>query len=137
MMEDCIFCKIMNNEIPCSKVYEDSNVIAFLDIAPMKKGHTLIVTKEHHETLLDLPDELTDALFVSVKKVAPAVMKAVGAQGFNIEVNNYKAAGQLVPHVHIHIIPRHDDDNLKHWPQGSYEEGEIDTVKEKIAGLVK
>ncbi|MFH1064311.1 MAG: HIT family protein [Candidatus Woesearchaeota archaeon] len=136
-MNDCIFCKILNGEIPCVKVYEDSEVLAFLDIAPNNKGHTLVITKEHHETMLDTPDELLSKLVVAVKKVGLGVYQATGSKGFNVAQNNYKVAGQLVPHIHFHIIPRNEDDGFEFWPQGKYGEGEMEEWRNKIVEALK
>ncbi len=135
-MQDCIFCKIASGDIPCAKVYEDDKVIAFLDIAPMKKGHTLVVPKEHHKGLIDMPDNILAETIKAVKKVAKAVVKATNADGFNIEQNNGSVAGQGVMHFHFHIIPRHENDGLNHWPQGKYEEGEIDKVAKDMKSLL-
>lgn len=131
-MTDCIFCKIAKKEIPSSIVYEDDKVMAFLDIYPVNKGHTLVISKAHYETMLDLPDNLLGELIKTSKKIAKAIMKATKADGFNLGMNNYKAAGQLVPHAHLHLIPRFNDDGLKHWPQGSYKEGEMKPIEESI-----
>ena len=133
---DCIFCKIIKGEIPSSKVYEDSNVLAFLDIGPVNKGHTLVIPKEHYETLFDVPDDLLKEVIVVVKKVSKAVKKGVEADGISLGMSNYKAAGQVVPHAHFHIMPRFSDDGLKLWPQGKYEEGEMDSYKEKIEAFL-
>ena len=130
--EACIFCKIIAGEIPCSKVYEDDSTVAFVDIAPINKGHMLVIPKEHHETLLDMPEDLMCKVLVVVKKIASAVKKATDCDGFNIGMNNYKAAGQLVPHAHFHVIPRFSGDGLKHWPAKKYEEGEEKEYAEKI-----
>jgi len=132
MTEDCIFCKIVRGEIPSSKVYEDENIFAFLDIAPVHKGHTLVIPKEHFETILDIPEEELKELILAVKKIAIAVEKSVGADGFVITMSNKKAAGQVVPHAHFHIIPRFEDDGLKHWPKIEYKEGELEEYKNKI-----
>ncbi len=131
-MEGCIFCKIIEGKIPSAKVYETDKVLAFLDINPTSKGHTLIVPKAHHELLVDVPDEMLKDLAVAVKKVANAVKKGTNAGGLNFLLSMEKAAGQTVPHVHFHIIPRHEGDGLKHWPQGKYEEGEAKDYAEKI-----
>jgi histidine triad (HIT) family protein len=135
-MEECIFCKIIKGEIPCSKVYEDDKVIAFLDIGPVNKGHALVVPKEHHKDLLDTPNELLADTIKAVKKIAKAVLKATGTEGFNIGVNNGKIAGQVVMHLHFHIMPRLENDGLKLWPQGKYSEGEIDEIARKISSLL-
>lgn len=131
-MENCVFCRIVRGEIPSSKVYEDENVIAFLDIAPIKKGHTLVIPKEHHETITDVPDILLQQVIVAVKIIATSVMRATGAGGINLSMSINDVAGQTVPHAHFHIIPRHEGDGLRHWPQGKYEEGERDEYAEKI-----
>jgi histidine triad (HIT) family protein len=135
-MDDCIFCKIINGEIPSSKVYEDEEVFAFLDIGPVNKGHTLVIPKEHHETIVDIPDDLLHKVIVVVKKLSKAVKEGVGADGFNVLMSNHEAAGQVVPHAHFHIIPRLSSDGLKHWPHGKYDEGEMDSVKEKIVSKI-
>jgi len=135
-MEDCIFCKIINGEIPAAKVYENDKAIAFLDIAPVNKGHTLVVPKEHHKDIIDTPAETLAETIKVVKKVSKAIMKATGAEGFNLGVNNGKAAGQLVMHLHFHIMPRFPDDGLKHWPGKKYSGNEMDEIAEKIRSLL-
>jgi histidine triad (HIT) family protein len=135
-MEDCIFCKIINGEIPCTKVYEDDKIFSFLDIAPVSKGHTLVIPKEHHKDLLDMPDNILAEVAKATKKIAKAVVKVTRATGFNLHQNNGPKAGQGVMHFHFHIIPRHEDDGLKHWPQGSYEEGEDKKIAEDIKSLL-
>ncbi len=128
----CIFCKIIRGEIPSSKVYEDDEILAFLDIMPVHKGHTLVIPKQHYETILDTPDELLQKIITVVKKVGGAVIKAAQTDGFNVLQSNNETAGQVVPHLHFHIIPRHVDDNLKFWPQGKYNEGEMQEYLEDI-----
>ncbi|RME53448.1 HIT family protein, partial [Candidatus Woesearchaeota archaeon] len=115
-MSDCIFCKIIAGEIPSQMVYENDKVFAFLDINPINKGHTLIVPREHHEDFLDTPDDVLQDMIVRVKKIARAIMTAVNADGFNLGVNTKPAAGQIVFHTHMHIIPRFEGDGLRHWP---------------------
>ena len=129
---DCLFCKIVKGEIPSAKIYEDDYVYAFLDIGPVNKGHTLVIPKQHYETFLDIPDDIVSKLAVALKKIADAVMKGVDADGFNIGMNNYEAAGQVVKHAHFHIMPRFRGDGLKLWPQGSYSDGEMEAVRQKI-----
>ena len=134
MTKDCIFCKIVKGDIPCAKIFEDEQVIAFLDIAPANKGHALIVTKEHYETLLDVPDDVLCDIMSKAKKIARAMSSALGSDGFNILMNNKKVAGQLVPHSHIHIIPRFDGDKVRlDWRHQKYADNELDEFKEKIA----
>ena len=131
-MSDCIFCKLIKGEIPSSKVYEDKDVLAFLDIGPVNKGHTLVIPKKHYETIWDVPDKVLGVMMVKSKEISKAIEKAVKADGINIMMSNRKPAGQLVPHAHIHIIPRYKQDGYKHWPQGKYEEGEMKSYAEII-----
>ncbi len=131
-MSDCIFCKLVKGEIPSSKVYEDKDVLAFLDIGPVNKGHTLVIPKKHYETIWDVPDKVLGAMMIKSKEISKAIEKALKADGVNIMMSNRKAAGQLVPHAHIHLIPRYQGDGFKHWPQGKYEEGEMKTYVEMI-----
>jgi histidine triad (HIT) family protein len=136
MVDNCIFCKIVNNEIPSSKVYEDDKILAFLDIGPVNKGHTLVIPKKHFETLLDMPDNLLAELIKVTKKVAKAVIKVARTDSFNIMQSNKQAAGQIVPHFHLHIIPRFKDDGLKHWLGKKYEQGEMEKTAKEISSLL-
>jgi histidine triad (HIT) family protein len=129
---DCLFCKIINKEIPANIVYEDERVIAFLDINPVNPGHLLVVPKVHSENIAVAADEDLVALSLAVKKLAPAVCQATTCDGWNLEVNNGNAAGQAVDHTHWHIVPRYLTDGLKHWPGHPYAEGEAVIVAEKI-----
>ncbi|MDP7179695.1 MAG: HIT family protein [Candidatus Woesearchaeota archaeon] len=134
-MEGCLFCKIVEGEIPCAKLYEDEKILSFLDIAPANKGHALVMPKEHYETLLDVPDDIE--LMKVVKKVVRAMSSALGNEGFNILVNNKKVAGQLVPHLHVHIIPRFAGDGIKlNWMPKRYRDKEIEEFKEKIKSFL-
>lgn len=117
---DCIFCRICQGEIPCAKVYEDARVLAFLDLGPVRPGHTLVIPKAHHINLLDTPDEYVTAILAVVRKVGKALMDATGAEGFNVLQNNFSAAGQQVFHAHWHVIPRSAEDGLSFWPQSAY-----------------
>lgn len=134
--ENCIFCKIIKGEIPCAKVYEDNEVLAFLDITPIKKGHTLVIPKTHVKDLLEIDRQSFENLMTAVQKVAKAVMIATGDTAFNLGANNGPASGQLVAHFHFHIIPRHEGDGLVHWKGNHYQDGEMQEYAEKIkAGL--
>ena len=135
--EKCIFCKIVKGDIPCAKIFEDECVISFLDIAPANKGHALIVTKNHYETLLEVPEECLNDMMLKSKKIAQALSAALGNQGFNILMNNKKVAGQLVPHAHVHIIPRFENDGINlNWRPRKYNDKEIDEFKEKIKSFL-
>lgn len=135
-MNECIFCKIVEGKIPCYKVYEDGNILAFLDINPINKGHTLVVPKKHYTLFTDMPENVTTELFIAVKNISNAVLDGVEANGFNIMVSNNAAAGQVIPHVHIHIIPRFKNDGLKHWPGKRYKTGEVEQVLKSIKALI-
>jgi histidine triad (HIT) family protein len=102
---NCVFCRIIGGEEMVSLVHEDDRTLAFLDIQPMNKGHTLIVTKDHHETLFDMPEELAAHCLAVARRIAPGIQRAMNAQAINIFSANGKAGGQDVPHFHLHLIP--------------------------------
>lgn len=137
MSQECVFCKIIQGHVPAYKVFEDAQTLAFLDINPVTHGHILIVPKEHHEWLLDLPEKTLEELMHTVQRVAKAVMKATPAKGFNVGMNNGRVAGQIVFHAHFHVIPRYDDDKLSHWPRSQADEKSMKEISEKIAALLK
>lgn len=110
MTNVCIFCKIARGEIPSLKVHEDAETLAFLDISPLAEGHTLVVPKAHAVLVQDLSPDASRALWASVQTVAAKLQKALGAEGTTIGVNNGRAAGQEVPHVHVHVVPRRSGD---------------------------
>lgn len=132
-MEECLFCKIVKGELPSSKIYEDEDTLAFLDLFPVNKGHSLVIPKEHYENIFDVPAESLSKISSVMKNVADAVKKGINADGISIAQSNGKDAGQIIPHIHFHIMPRFKDDGLKLWPQGKYEEGEMDKFKEDIS----
>lgn len=133
---DCIFCKIAKGDIPCQKVYEDDKILAFLDIMPVHKGHTLIIPKEHHENILDMPEDTLAELAKTAKKVSKAVKEATKADGFNVTQNNGAAAGQAVFHFHLHIIPRFKGDGLKTWPHQKIPEEDMKKIQEDIINSI-
>ena len=108
-MADCIFCKIIAEEIPSSKVYEDNRIVAFLDISQVTPGHTLVVPKQHFRNLLEMDADSASQLFARVPDIARKVMKATGAKGMNILNNNEEIAGQTVFHTHVHLAPRYEE----------------------------
>jgi histidine triad (HIT) family protein len=112
MSESCIFCKIVREEAPANVVYEDDKVIAFMSIQPINVGHMLVVPKKHYENVYEIPEDEVAYLYRIVKKLAHAVKKAVNAEGIRIVQNNGAAAGQVIFHLHVHIIP------LRHGPHG-------------------
>lgn len=110
-MADCIFCKIINGDIPANKFYEDRHCTAFLDIDPVNIGHTLIIPKKHFETIDQMNKVELDKLSEAMLKISKGIMHI--ADGLNIQQNNKVNAGQLVPHVHFHLIPRYKGDGYK------------------------
>jgi histidine triad (HIT) family protein len=110
-MADTVFARILRGELPCHKVYEDADVLAFLDVFPLSRGHTLVIPKEPAETLDRLSDDAAAALGRALPRVARAVMAATGATAYNLLQNNGALAHQAVMHVHVHVIPRYDEDD--------------------------
>lgn len=109
-MENCIFCKITKGEIPNYTVYEDEKVLAFLDIHPHAKGHTVIIPKVHAENYFDLNEDLLEHLSLGVKRTMEKIDKVLNPDGYNVGWNHGAVAGQVVPHLHIHIMPRWEGD---------------------------
>ena len=134
-MTHCIFCKIVAGIQEANIVYEDAQVLAFLDHLPIRLGHTLVISKSHYETILDIPDTELAHLIQITKKIAGKIMKNLNAKGFRISNNNYHAARQLVPHIHFHIIPVIGDTPLSVTP-GRLElpPTELEEIAEKIRG---
>jgi histidine triad (HIT) family protein len=106
----CLFCQIVNKEIPADIIYEDDTAVAVLDIHPKAPGHTMVLPKEHSENILDLPDDKVEGVFKAVKNVTELLRKSLKPDGFTIGINHGKASGQAVEHLHIHIMPRWQND---------------------------
>jgi len=130
-MNDCVFCKIIVGKIPATTVYEDEHTLAFLDINPVNPGHTLVVPKKHSENLYTTDADDLRYTIETAQKVARA-LKKIGADGVNIIMNNGPVAGQVVPHAHLHVIPRKDGDGFQHWHGTPYAEGEDRKIAEEI-----
>ncbi|MFA6536827.1 MAG: HIT family protein [Patescibacteria group bacterium] len=128
----CLFCKIINNEIPSTKIFENDQVVAFLDINPCNSGHVLVVPREHCENLLDISAKNLQEVTAVLPKIAQAVLKSLNYEGFNLSVNNGAVAGQVVPHLHFHIVPRKDGDGHELFQGRSYKDGEMEVVAKKI-----
>jgi histidine triad (HIT) family protein len=124
MSEDCVFCRVVAGGEPGSVVFEDDVSVGFLDNRPLFPGHTLLVPREHHETLWDLPAELVEPLFANARLLSLAVREAMGAQGAFVAANN--VVSQSVPHFHVHVVPRNRKDGLRgfFWPRHKYESEE-------------
>lgn len=134
----CIFCKIIAGQIPCWKLYEDAEVLAFLDIGPLSEGHCLVIPKAHHVTIDTMPQELSAACGWLLPKLSAAMKAATGAVGWNVLQNNGPVAGQVVQHVHFHIIPRRDSDGLGYrWPAGKLDESAAKRLQAEITRLLK
>ena len=138
MDDNCLFCRIVSGEVPATLVYVDKNAIAFLDHRPLFHGHTLLVPREHFETLVDLPQPLVGSFFEAAQKLAQAVEFAMEAEGTFVAMNN--RVSQSVPHLHVHIVPRRRKDGLKgfFWPRTKYkDEAEMNVVARKIASALQ
>ncbi|MFC5971549.1 HIT family protein [Halomarina salina] len=137
MSDDCIFCSIVAGDVPSRTVHEGEHTFAFLDVNPLVRGHTLVIPKEHYETVAEMPDDVRDAVFTAAGELTPAVEEAVDADATTIGMNNGAASGQEVPHAHVHVVPRFDDDGVGplhtlDWPRPDLDDEEFDDVAEAI-----
>jgi histidine triad (HIT) family protein len=132
--KDCIFCRIVGGEIPCTKVHEDDKVLAFMDISPLNRGHLLVIPKEHFENIVEIDSELYGHLASVAADIAKAVHAAVAPDGMNVLQLNGKAANQVVPHLHIHLVPRWHADGLtiSAWEPVPGDASEIASTAEEI-----
>lgn len=133
-MSSCLFCRIVAKEIPATVVYEDDDVLVFMDIGPIIRGHALVIPKKHYDPVTATPDEVLAKLHVTAKQIASAQMNAFGADGVNIMQNNGKAAGQEVEHIHVHVIPRFENDG-HHWNWAAKKYNDVDEMNELAAKL--
>jgi len=129
---ESLFSKIIKREIPAQIVYEDDNFIAILDINPVNPGHTLLIPKEPFKDIFDMPENLLEKVGPLLKKLSGAVKEATEAEGLNIGMNNGEAAGQVIFHAHIHIMPRIKGDGHQPWKKMTYQDGQAKEVAEKI-----
>lgn len=127
----CIFCKIVNGEIPSYKIYEDNDFLAFMDISPATIGHTLVIPKKHYDSIFSLDEDTK--IFSLVIKLSKVIKEALDLEGMNILNNNGEVAGQSVKHFHIHLIPRYKDDNLKmNLPESTFNKDEFEKIQKRI-----
>ena len=136
--ENCLFCRIVSGEVAAVVVYEDANTFAFLDHRPLFPGHTLLVPREHYETLADLPATQVGPLFKNAQLLSRAVEAAMEAEGSFVAMNN--RVSQSVPHLHVHVVPRRRKDGLKgfFWPRTKYKsDEELEITREKISAKIK
>ncbi len=133
-MDECVFCSIVQGKREAALVYQDDEFMVFMDKYPISTGHTLVIPKRHYTTILEMPNDEVSKLFALVHRVAIAILLAVNAQGFSIAQNNGKVAHQVVPHVHVHIVPRFLTDE-----KGKYASRRIATLDElkSIADKIK
>jgi len=130
---NCVFCKIVAGAIPALRVFEDADVLAFLDVGPLSEGHALAIPKEHFPTLEDMPADRFALVASRLPRIADAVRRAVGAQGCNLLLNVGREAGQEVPHLHWHIIPRVAGDKLGYrWNASTYPPGRGEEVRQAV-----
>lgn len=131
--QNCIFCKIANGEIPAATLYEDDDFKVILDLGPASKGHALILPKGHYANLYELDDEVAAKVLVLAKKIITRMTEVLGCDGYNLVQNNGEAAGQTVPHFHLHLIPRYNNDNVGiGWKMGELTEEDKKEIIEKF-----
>lgn len=132
-MENCIFCKIANGEIPAATLYEDENFRVILDLGPASKGHALILPKSHAANIYELSDEMAAKAMILAKKMATAMTEALKCDGFNIVQNNGECAGQTVFHFHMHLIPRYKGDQVRiTWHPGELSDADKEEILLKV-----
>ena len=131
-MAACIFCDIINGKLPCYLIYEDDNHIVILDRYPIDNGHSLIITKKPYEKITDMNVNEVATLFSKIPKIANAIISATNADAFSIAQNNGKAAKQIIPHVHIHVIPRYNETGTLWTKRKIMSDNELNELAEKI-----
>ncbi|MBI5762284.1 MAG: HIT family protein [Planctomycetes bacterium] len=137
-MSDCIFCKIVSGQIPCTRVHETADCLAFLDIGPLAPGHTLLIPKSHVRDITEASPELVATLSREIPTLSRAILGATGATGLNILQNTGPSSGQVVMHLHIHLIPRLEGDSLGfRWNAGSYAAGQADAMRDRIIAALQ
>ena len=130
---DCIFCKIVAGDIPACKILENDAALGFMDIGPVSEGHVLLIPREHYETIDDLPEDVAAAVLKRLPQLVAAVKTVTGCQGVNVLQNNGTIAGQLVPHVHFHIIPRNPGGKFNfNWPMSKYSESRMEELGRQL-----
>lgn len=134
----CVFCKIVAGEIPAARVFEDDDVLAFLDVGPLSKGHLLLIPKSHAATIDEMSADAVATLTRHLPRLARAVRQLVDAEGVNVLQNNGRCAGQSVDHVHFHLIPRVTGDGLGYrWNAGAYQADELERIRNDLSALLE
>jgi len=129
----CLFCQILDGKIPAHFIYEDDSHVAIMDKYPIHRGHSLVIPRKHHEKITDMDVGEVSDLFSKVPSISRAVIEATGADGFNIGQNNGRAANQIIPHVHVHVIPRYTKIGVA-WPKRSIAD---DKELEELAAIIR
>lgn len=136
-MEQCIFCKIINGKIPSYKIYEDDDIFVMLDIRPTTKGHVLVLPKKHFEMLEVTDDEILEKMITVSKNIGKQIKSILKSDGFNININNGKHAGQEIFHTHFHVVQRFEGDGIKLWPPSKEEKIKIEETYNQIKNNLK
>jgi histidine triad (HIT) family protein len=132
-MKDCAFCKIIRGELAADKIYENEDILAFLDIAPINKAHILIIPKEHHPSISSVPEKIQMQILNTAGNLGKAIVRSCDYDGYNLHLSQGQCAGQAVQHAHMHLIPRIGTDGFHwNWRSLKYEEGEKSEFIEKI-----
>ena len=131
-MTECIFCDVINGKLPSHMIYDDDDCLAILDRYPIDNGHSLIITRQHYEKITDMSIDDVSKLFSKVPKIINAIIKATGADAFSIAQNNGKSAKQIIPHVHIHLIPRYNKTGTLWTKRKIMSDDELKQLAEKI-----
>ena len=136
-MDNCVFCKIINNEIPSAKIYEDEFVFAFLDLGPINFGHALVIPKEHHESSSTIPENVAGRMFKVASRIGVALKRKLDYDAFNLHLADGTAAGQVVMHAHLHVVPRGVEDGFRwNWRQLKYPENKMQEIAAEISPRV-
>lgn len=136
-MGECIFCKIVNGEIPAAKVYEDELIVAFLDIGPINYGHVLVIPKEHHQSVSTVPENVAGRMLKVASRIGIVLKRREEYDAYNLHLADGTAAGQVVMHSHMHVVPRGVEDNFRwNWRQLNYADGQAAAMAAEIAGKI-
>ena len=136
MSANCLFCRIVTGAIPSTRVYEDADTLAFMDIGPIIKGHTLVIPNKHYDPITQTPEDVLAKVMVVVRKIAQAQMNGLKADGVNVLNANGEAAGQQVPHIHFHVVPRFKTDG-HHWNWAAKKYDSLDEMKKMAEEIRK
>ena len=134
-MENCLFCKIIKGEVPGHKIYEDENTFVFLDINPWSRGHCLVLPKKHIRNILEADAESLMALILTAQKISVLIKNKLGAEGINVLQNNSRLAGQMVDHIHFHVIPRYKNGSLQISHKTDYKGDDLEETQKLLTEI--